>query len=56
MLPSDPVDSLPYIFAPRLSVAYVNKLQSARASKVVMDPSSTAELSWSDIVAIAKDD
>ena len=55
-MPKETTASLPYVFVPRLSAEYVNKLQQARASKVVNNPGSSVELTWEDIIAVAKDD
>ena len=56
LLPKKTTASLPYVFVPRLSAEYVKKMQQARASKVVNNPSSSVELPWEDIIAVAKDD
>jgi hypothetical protein len=56
LLPKEMTASLPYVFVPRLLSEYANKLQQARASKVVNNPGSSVELTWEDIIAVAKDD
>ena len=55
--PTDLTDNLPYIFIPRLSPAYIAKLEAARASKVMANPGLKSQsLTWTDVVAVAKDD
>ena len=56
VLPHEPKTSLPYIFVPRVSDTYFYKLEAARASKVINCTGGSVELTWDDIIAIAKDD
>ena len=56
VLPQEPKTSLPYIFVPHVSDSYFYKLEAARASKVISNPGGPVELTWDDIIAIAKDD
>ena len=57
VLPQEPKTSLPYIFVPRVSDSYFyKKLEAAHTSKVISNPGGPVELTWDDIIAIAKDD
>ena len=56
VLPQEPKTNLPYIFVPRVSDSYFYKLEAARASKVINSTGGSVELTWDDIITIAKDD
>jgi hypothetical protein len=56
IMPNEPTSNLPFIFIPKLTQAYVDKLQFARASKILNNPHSDVSLTWEDIVLVAKDE
>jgi hypothetical protein len=56
VIPHEPSNNLPFIFVPKLSREYVDKLQYARASKVLSNPHTDAYLTWDDITLVARDD
>jgi ABC-type enterobactin transport system permease subunit len=55
VVPYDPQDNLTYIFVHKLSLPFRQKLETARAAKVLNAGNKNA-LSWADVVAVAKDD
>jgi hypothetical protein len=56
IIPHEPSNNLPFVFVPKLSREYVEKLQFARASKVLSNPNTDAYLTWNDIILVARDD